>query len=74
MIAEVTHKGLELVAAYDGGARPGGIDEPGGDGAAVFDSPAFDGLALLVGGEFLAVAAGIAKVGGVGVEDVFHNL
>lgn len=53
---EVAHEGLELVAPDDGTARASGVDEPGGDGAAVLHGPAFNGLALLVGGEFLAVA------------------
>ena len=76
MLAEVLHKRLELVAADSGTARTSSIGEPCGDSAGVLDGPAFDGLALLVSGEFLMVATRVTQVGGQGMVDrgaVFFN-
>ena len=69
MVTEVAHEGLKLVTTDCGGAGAGGIGEPEGDGGGILDCPALDGLALLVGGKLLAVAAGVTEVSGEGMGD-----
>ena len=63
--AEVAHHLLESFAGDGGGTRAGFIFENLGEDVALLDAPGADLFFLLLDGEFLVIASGVAEVGGV---------